>query len=82
MNDPFLTSNPPSQGKCPRRYRFLAWVLITGALAMVIFLLLYLPIVVEIALVSFSLFVAIVIWRSDGFGRGLKYFIKEILFGL
>lgn len=49
---------------------------------MVIFLLLYLPIVVEIALVSFALFVAIGIWRSEGFGRGLKYFIKEILLGL
>jgi hypothetical protein len=82
MNEPSLKSNPPSHGKCPFRYRFLAWALISAALAMIIFLLLYLPIVVEIALVTFALFVAIVIWRSEGFGRGLKYFIKEILFGL
>jgi hypothetical protein len=82
MNEPFLKPIAPSQGKCPFRYRFLAWVLISAAFAIIILLLLYLPIVVEIALVSFALFVAIFIWGSEGFGKGLKYFIKEVLFGL
>ena len=82
MNEPFLKPISPSQGKCPFHYRFLAWVLICAVFAIIIFLLLYLPILVEIALVGFAVFVAIFIWRPEGFGRGLKYFIKEVLFGL
>jgi hypothetical protein len=82
MNEADYKSSLPRSEKCPLRYRCLAWALIIVAFSAIILLLLYLPTVVEIVLVFAALFAAIAIWRYEGFGKGLKFFIKEILFGL
>jgi hypothetical protein len=82
MNEADNKSSLPSSGKCSLRYRCFAWALIIVAISAIILLLLYLPIVVEIVLVCAALFAAIAIWRYEGFGKGLKFFVKEILFGL
>jgi hypothetical protein len=82
MNELDIKTIEQSRGMCPIRYRLVVWFLVIATLATIVFLFLYLPILVEI-LLAIALFVAaIAIWKAEGFRPGLKFFIKEILFGL
>ena len=82
MSEADKKSSLPSQTKWPNRYRLLAWAITIGGLVAIILLLLYLPVVVEIGLVTVALIAAIATWKYEGFGKGLKFFVKQVLLGL
>jgi hypothetical protein len=82
MNELDIKTIEQSRGKCPIRYRLVAWFLAIATLATIVFLFLYLPVLVEILLVIALMVAAIAMWKAEGFRAGRKFFIKEILFGL
>ncbi len=64
-----------------RRNRVVAWVatiLVVIGLALLVF---FLPVVAAVLFVACVTFVAVAVGRAEGFWRGLKLFIKEMLFG-
>jgi hypothetical protein len=64
-----------------RRNRVIAWsatILIVIALALLVF---FLPILAALLFVGCVTFIAVAVGRSQGFWRGLKIFVKEMLFG-
>ena len=59
----------------------MAWVatiLVVIGLALLVF---FLPVVAAVLFVACVTFVAVAVGRAEGFWRGLKLFIKEMLFG-
>jgi hypothetical protein len=64
-----------------RRNRIVAWVAIfwiVGALALLVA---FLPVIAAVIFVGCVTLVAVAVGRSQGFWKGVKLFIKEILFG-
>jgi len=59
----------------------LAWLVVTLFLTAVVLLFWFVPVVAAVIFVACVTFVAVAIAKAEGFWSGLKYFIKEILFG-
>ena len=59
----------------------LAWTVVAVFLAAIVLLVWLVPVIAGIIFVSLVLFLAVAIGKAEGFRSGLKYFIKEILFG-
>ena len=53
-------------------------LMIVAAIAALVF---YFPIVAAILFVSFAVFLSIARGKAEGLWKGLKFFVKEILFG-
>jgi hypothetical protein len=64
-----------------RRNRVGAWLLVVTLLGAVALLVWFLPLVAALIFLALVTFAAIMTGRVEGFWRGLKFFIKEILFG-
>lgn len=64
--------------RCNRVVAWLATLLVAIALGLLVF---FLPIVAAVLFIACVTFVAVAVGRSEGFWRGLKLFIKEMLFG-
>ncbi len=57
--------------------RILAVLFVAGLVVLVF----YLPLVAAILFVALLIFLAIVRGKTEGFWSGIRYFLKEILFG-
>jgi len=64
-----------------RRNRAGAWLLVIAVLGAATLLVWFLPAVAALIFLALLTFVAVVTARTEGFWRGLKLFIKEVLFG-
>ena len=82
MNELDIKTSEQSSESYPIRYRLVAWFLAIATLATIVFILIYLPVVVEVVIAIALMVAAIAMWKAEGFRAGLKFFIKEILFGL
>jgi hypothetical protein len=58
-----------------------AWVALILFLAAIVLLFWFAPVIAAVIFVACVAFVAVAIGKAEGFWRGLKYFIKEMLFG-
>lgn len=63
------------------RSRILAWLAVILFLATIVLLFWFAPVIAAVIFVACVTFVAVAVGKAEGFWRGLKYFIKEILFG-
>jgi len=64
-----------------RRNRAVAWlavILVLGAIALLVW---FVPIIAAVLFVACVTIVAVATGRADGFWSGMKFFIKEMLFG-
>ena len=50
-------------------------------LAVVVLLIWFVPVIAAVIFVALVTFVAVAVGKAEGFWSGLKYFVKEILFG-
>jgi hypothetical protein len=82
MNEPEVNVIERSRGKCPLRYRFIAWAFIILMITLFAFIFIYAPLIVEVPFFIFLLVVAVVFAKSEGFWSGFKFFVKRILLGL
>lgn len=64
-----------------RRNRVVACLATLLVVAAVGLLAVFHPIVAAVLFVAFVTFLAVAVGKSEGFWRGLKLFIKEMLFG-
>ncbi len=67
--------------KPTRRGRVLAWAALILFLAVVPPLIFFFPILAAVLFVTCVTSIAIAVGRTEGFGKGLKLFIMEMLFG-
>jgi hypothetical protein len=63
------------------RSRMLAWLVVTLFLATTVLLVWFVPVIAAVIFVALVTVVAVAVGKADGFWSGLRYFIKEILFG-
>jgi len=61
--------------------RVLVWAALILFLVLIPPLIFFFPIVAAVIFVGCVTFVAIAVGRTEGFWKGLKLFIKEVLFG-
>lgn len=61
--------------------RILAWLLVTFFLTTIVLLFWFVPLIAAVIFVALTTLIAVAIGKADGFWSGVKYFIKEILFG-
>jgi hypothetical protein len=59
----------------------LAWIAVTLLLGGIVLLVWFVPVIAAAIFVALVIFVAVGKGKAEGFRSGLKYFIKEILFG-
>ena len=64
-----------------RRNRIVAWVAIISIAIALALLVSFLPVLAAVLFVACVTFVAVAVGGSQGFWRGVKLFIMEILFG-
>lgn len=64
-----------------RRNRAGAWLLVITILGAAAFLVWFLPVVAALIFLTLVTIAAVVTARAEGFWRGVKLFIKEVLFG-
>jgi len=58
-----------------------AWVLVITIVAVVGSLVWFAPVVAALAFVALTAFLAFTVGKAQGFWSGVRWFIKEILFG-
>jgi len=64
-----------------RRNRAGAWLLVVIIVGTAVLLVWFLPVVAALTFVALVAFAAVLTARTEGFWKGVKLFIKEVLFG-
>ena len=64
-----------------RRNRAVAWIVTFSIIIALALLVFFLPVVAAMVFIACVAFGAVMVGREQGFWRGVKVFIKEMLFG-